>query len=115
MSNEKRNLILTSALAINEEQLDAIRALGYYVSLLPDDQPAPKELAAEAEVVVCYKFFKFNTLSDFPKLRYVHSVATGVELLPLKELAQGGLAVGKGRDLYSIPMAEWAVCRLLEH
>ena len=115
MSNEKRNLILTSALAITEEQLSAIRALGYTVSQLPDDRPAPKELAAEAEVVVCYKFFKFNSLSDFPKLRYVHSVATGVELLPLKELAQAGLAVGKGRDLYSIPMAEWTVCRLLEH
>lgn len=34
--------------------------------------------------------------------------------MPVKELARRGIPLHKGKDLYSIPMAEWVICKLLE-
>lgn len=112
--SETKKLLLT-ALPVTPEQKQALEALGYDIDICPDNQPVPADIAANAQVIVCFRLFGSNALSDFPKLRYVQSVATGVEALPLKELAKTDIRVGKGKNLYSIPMAEWTVCRLLEH
>ena len=103
--------LLLTALPVTPEQKQALEALGYDIDICPDNQPVPADIAAQAQVIVCFRLFGSNALSDFPKLRYVQSVATGVEALPLKELAETDIRVGKGKNLYSIPMAEWTVCR----
>ena len=112
--NETKKLLLTE-LPVTPEQKQAIEALGYEIDVCPDNAPVPADIAARCEVIVCFRLFGHNRLSDFPKLRYVQSVATGVEALPLEELSHTDIKVGKGRNLYSVPMAEWTVCRLLEH
>ncbi|NLT57674.1 MAG: hypothetical protein GXX99_01775 [Clostridiales bacterium] len=108
------NLLMTDTQRFSQAQLDAIAALGYKVDVLPDRQPLDPGRAADYEVVVCHSLFKFTPPNAFPNLKFVHSYATGVEALPLAALREAGLIVCKGKDLYSIPMAEWAVSKLLD-
>ena len=102
--SETKKLLLT-ALPVTPEQKQALEALGYDIDICPDNQPVPADIAANAQVIVCFRLFGSNALSDFPKLRYVQSVVRqGVEALPLKELAKTDIRVGKGKNLYSIPI-----------
>ena len=106
-------LLMTSTQKFSDEKMKAIEDLGYAVDLVPDREPMDPEKIPEYEVVVCHSLFKFNDLHAFTNLKFVHSYATGVEALPLEELAKTDLMVSKGKALFCIPMSEWAVCKLL--
>ena len=81
--SETKKLLLT-ALPVTPEQKQALEALGYDIDICPDNQPVPADIAANAQVIVCFRLFGSNALSDFPKLRYVQSVATGPPSCKLK-------------------------------
>ncbi len=97
-----------------EAQLQEIREMGYDFDILPDEERISPEQAAKYEVVLAFGFFRHNDLSEFTNLKMVHSYATGVDAMPSAELAARGIPLYKGKDLYSIPMAEWIICKLLE-
>jgi phosphoglycerate dehydrogenase-like enzyme len=48
-----------------------------------------------------------------PRLRWVHSTAASVDILPLKELASRGIAVSNSRGIQAVPIAEHVIGGLL--
>ncbi|HWP80801.1 MAG TPA: NAD(P)-dependent oxidoreductase [Candidatus Acidoferrum sp.] len=107
-------LLLTDAHLFTGEQLEEIRAMGYDMDTVSDRAQLSPDAAQKYEAVMAYGLFKHTPLPYFTNLKMVHSVATGVEAMPVAELAARGIPLYKGKDLYSIPMAEWVICKLLE-
>lgn len=107
-------LLMSDSQLFTEGELNEIRHMGYELDIVSDRATIPPEEAAKYEVVMAYGLLKHTPLEYFKNLKMVHSVATGVEAMPVGELARRGIPLYKGKDLYSIPMTEWVICKLLE-
>ena len=107
-------LLMTDANLFSKEQLEEIRAMGYDMDIISDRAQLSPDEAAVYEAVMAFGIFRSTPLEYFTNLKMAHSVATGVEAMPVVELAARGVPLYKGKDLYSIPMSEWVICKLLE-
>jgi len=108
------NLILSRFLSFTEEQIESIRALGYSIELSAEN---PAELDPKlydwAEVVVCRAMLNNDNIDLFTKLKFLQCLATGVDSVPIVKAHERGIPVCKAGDLYSIPIAEWCVMKIL--
>jgi len=107
-------LLMSDSQLFTEDELNELRHMGYELDIVSDRTALSPEQAAKYEVVMAYGLLQHTPLEYFKNLKMVHSVATGVEAMPVEELAKRGIPLYKGKDLYSIPMTEWVICKLLE-
>lgn len=68
----------------------------------------------EIEGIVCNYFFVYNDISLFPNLKFIQLTSVGLDRIPLCKIKERGIRVCTAEDAYAVPMAEWAVCKLLE-
>lgn len=108
------NLLLTGAFKYTEKQLDKIRSLGYSLVLI-QDECAPLEIDVSGiEAVVCNSLFLHNDISRFKNLKYIQFTSAGLDRVPIEYIAARGIFIKNAAGVYSIPMAEWAVLKILE-
>lgn len=108
------NLLVTGAWQDGKEQLDTIRDMGHAVVFLQyekDPLPCPCEWV---EGVVCNGLFLYHPVENFPNLRFIQLTSAGYDRVPMEEVRKRGIAVHNARDVYSIPMAEYAVGGVLQ-
>jgi len=75
--------------------------------VLADSAQDAAARAAEAEIIVGYNPELDAGLSDrFPRLRWVHSMTSGVDRLPLLHLAERGVTVTNARGIHRTQIAE---------
>lgn len=68
----------------------------------------------EIEGIIAFHPFAKHALSDFPKLSFIQLVSAGINQVDLKALEEKGITLANARGIYSIPIGEWVVMRLLE-
>jgi phosphoglycerate dehydrogenase-like enzyme len=106
-------ILLTGAFSHGREQLDQIRSLGYEITFLQDEREEVSE-ASEYEVIVCNQLFLFHDIHKFEKLKWIQLTSAGFDKVPLEYINQNGIQLMNARDVYSVPMAEWVVLKILE-
>ncbi|WP_309487656.1 NAD(P)-dependent oxidoreductase [Bacillus sp. SD075] len=91
-----------------------MKSLGYEVSLWESElEPLPEELL-DSEVVVCNGLFLYNDISKFSKLKLVQLTSAGLDRVPINEIRNREIKLLNARDVYSIPMSEWVILKILE-
>lgn len=109
------NLLLTGCFKYTPEQLDAIRALGYQVYYMEsekyDDLPLPAELV---DATVCNYLFTAKEFKDFKNLKLIQLTSAGLDRVPVEQIRAKGCKLYNAKGVYSTPMAEWALFRVLE-
>lgn len=109
------NLLLTGCFKYTADQLEAIKSLGYQVyhmeSELYDELPLPAELV---DATVCNYLFTARDFKDFTNLKLIQLVSAGLDRVPVEEIKAKGCKLFNARGVYSTPMAEWALFRVLE-
>lgn len=78
-----------------------------------ESQPISEELL-DSEVVVCNALFVENDISNFPNLRMIQLTSAGLDRVPLNEINDRGIILTNARGIYSIPIAEWVMLKILE-
>jgi len=76
-----------------------------------NDEEALREIEG-ADVALASRLTAL-TVQRAPRLRWVHSTAAAVGILPLRDLAARGIAVSNSRGIQAIPMAEHVMGGLL--
>lgn len=71
----------------------------------------PKEIDA----VVCNFLFTSQPFQQFENLKLIQLTSAGLDRVPVQEIKAKGCLLFNARGVYSIPMAEWALFRVLEH
>lgn len=109
------NLLLTGCFKYTTKQLDAIKSLGYEVfymeSELYDELPLPSEYV---DATVCNYLFTAKDYKDFMNLKLIQLVSAGLDRVPVEQIKAKGCKLFNARGVYSTPMAEWALFRVLE-
>lgn len=106
-------LLLTGAFAFSEAQLQALRALGAELVFQKDERGAPETDFAAVDAVVCNGLFLYHEITEFKNLKFVQLTSAGLDRVPLDYIREKGVKLYNARGVYSVPMAEWALCGVL--
>ena len=107
-------LLLTGAFNYTEKQLVELQDLGYDITFIQDEREEVSFDVSEFEVVVCNNLFLYNDISKFNKLKAVQLTSAGVDRVPLNYIKENNIQLYNAKDVYSIPMAEWVILKILE-
>lgn len=108
------NLLITGAWSCDRAQLDEIVQLGHKVIFLQNEKdplPVPYE---QVEGVICNGLFLYHPLQKFTNLRYIQLTSAGYDRVAMDVVCEKHIEIHNARDVYSIPMAEFAISGVLQ-
>ena len=109
------NLLLTGCFKYSNEQMEALRSLGYTIYFMQQEKDELPLDAAAVDVTVCNGLFLSHDIDEFSSLKLIQLTSAGYDRVPVDKIKARGIELYNARGVYSIPMAEWAVFRVLEH
>ena len=107
-------LLLTGAFKYSQEQLNMIQSLGYEVTFVQDERVPLDIDVSEFEAVVCNSLFLYNDITRFKNLEFIQLASAGLDRVPLEYIKEKGIKLFNAKGVYSVPMAEWVVLKILE-
>lgn len=107
------NVLVTGAFQLNSEELAKLDAAGHKV-FTPSDERSPVEQPERYEAVVCNGLFLYNPIERFTNLRLIQLTSAGLDRVPLDYIRTHGIELHNAAGVYSVPMAEFAVCGILQ-
>lgn len=107
------NVLVTGAFQLNSEELAALESAGHRVFVHPDER-IPVEQPERYEAVVCNGLFLYNPIERFTNLRLIQLTSAGLDRVPLDYVRAHDIELHNAAGVYSVPMAEFAVCGILQ-
>lgn len=108
------NILLTGAYPYSEEQIKKIEALGVRTFFVRNERDAIDADFSDVDAVVCNGPFLYHGIKAFSRLQYVQLTCAGLDRVPLAFIKENGIMLHNAGEVYSIPMAEWIVLKILE-
>ena len=108
------NLLVTGAWGSAEEHIPELERRGHSVSYLQyetDTLPCPCDWV---EGVICNGLFLYHPIEEFPNLRFIQLTSAGFDRVPMEYIRAHDIKIHNARGVYSVPMAEFAVCGVLQ-
>lgn len=110
----KIKVLLTYAYQYNNQQIEQIEALGYEVLVCKNELLEVQEDYLDADVVVANNLFLYNKLKKFKKIKMIQLTSAGLDRVPLQEISKRSIQLSNAKSVYSIPIAEWVILKILE-
>lgn len=110
-------LLITGAISWNEEQKNKLKEIGHELVYIQDERIPLKNQGIDPEDiegVVGNGLFLYNKISDFKNLKYIQLTSAGFNQVPMDYIREHQIEIHNARGVYSIPMAEFAVCGVLQ-
>ena len=107
-------LLLTGAAKYTEEQLHILKAKGFEITFVQNELEKLDIDCSQFDAVVCNNLFLHNPPEEFTNLKAVQLTSVGFDRVPVGYFASKGIALFNARGVYSAPMAEWVVLKILE-
>lgn len=107
-------LLITGAWAEAKQNIPLLKSSGHDVVFMQQEKD---ELPCDplwVEGVVCNGLFLFHDIRLFKNLEYIQLTSAGLDRVPLDHIKQKGITLNNARGVYSVPMAEFAVCFVLQ-
>ena len=109
------NLLLTGCFSYTESQKEKLASLGYRIHFMQQEMDSLPLAAAEVDATVCNGLFLSHNIEDFTNLKFIQLTSAGFDRVPVDYIKAKGIALHNASGVYSVPMAEWALFRVLEH
>lgn len=106
-------LLVTGSLQATPEELERLRSMGHEVTLHQWEKD-PVECPEQYEGVICNGLFLYNPIENFTSLRYIQLTSAGYDRVPMDFVQAHGIEIHNARGVYSVPMAEFALCGVLQ-
>lgn len=108
------NLLLTGCFKYDKVQLNALQSLGYTIYFMQQEREKLPLSASEVDATVCNSLFLSHDIDDFTRLKFIQLTSAGYDRVSVDKIEVRGIELYNARGVYSIPMAEWALFRVLE-
>ena len=109
------NLLLTGCFNYTESQKEKLASLGFRIHFMQQEKDSLPLAATEVDATVCNGLFLSHNIEDFTNLKFIQLTSAGFDRVPVDYIKAKGIALHNARGVYSVPMAEWALYRVLEH
>lgn len=105
-------ILLTGAYNYSEDQIEKIRALGFDVDFIQFETDEIKDTSYDC--VVCNGLFLHHDIRKFKRLKFVQLTSAGYDRVPVEHIKKQNIKIYNAAGVYSIPIAEYAVLKILE-
>ena len=109
------NLLLTGCFSYTESKKEKLASLGYRIHFMQQEKDSLPLAAAEVDATVCNGLFLSHKIEEFSQLKFIQLTSAGFDRVPVDYIQTKGIVLHNARGVYSVPMAEWALFRVLEH
>ena len=106
-------LLLTGAFNYSDENLKALSDLGMDITFLQFEKDEVINPQAY-DAVVCNGLFLHNDIKKFTNLKHIQLTSAGFDRIDVKYCEEKGIKLFNARGVYSVPIAEWAILKILE-
>lgn len=106
--------LITGSIKYSKEQLEILKSMGLDIIFLKDEREKISFSVSDIECVICNGLFLYNDIRKFKNLRYIQVTSAGLDRLPMEYINKNNIKVYNARGVYSIPIAEWTILKILE-
>lgn len=110
-----KELLLTGCFPYTEEQFRQIQLLGYNIHFIQQETDELPIAESKVDATVCNALFLTHPIDRFTRLKFIQLTSAGLDRVPIDEIEKRQIKLFNARGVYSIPMAEWAIFRVLEY
>lgn len=107
-------LLVTGAWNCTSEQLNQIESLGHSIVFMQNEKDVLPCDYMEIEGVICNGLFLYHSIEKFCNLRFIQLTSAGFDRVPMDYVKAHGIEIHNARGVYNIPMAEFALCGVLQ-
>lgn len=107
-------LLITGAWNDGKNHIDEIKAMGHEVVFMQYEKDALPCEYEWVEGVICNGLFLSHPIEKFPNLRYIQLTSAGFDRVDMDYVKIHDIEIRNARGVYSIPMAEFAICGVLQ-
>ncbi len=108
------NLLITGAWSNAREHFPALAAQGHTVAFMQQERDSLPCDPAWVEGVVCNGLFLYHPIEQFSHLRFIQLTSAGYDRVDMDYVRTHSIRIQNARDVYSIPMAEFAIAGVLQ-
>ena len=106
-------LLVTGAWQDAKNHISELEKMGHEVIFQQyekDPLPCPAEII---EGIICNGLFLDHKIEQFVNLRYIQLTSAGYDRVPVDYIRDRKIEIHNARGVYSVPMAEYALCGVL--
>lgn len=108
------NLLITGAFKYTQAQKQNFEGMGYNIIDMPQEMDDLPIDASTIDAIICNGLFLHHDIKQFVNLKLIQLTSAGLDRVPLDYINCHGIKLYNARGVYSIPMAEWTLLRILE-
>lgn len=108
------NILITGALPKAEDIIPKLEQLGHTVLFMQNEKEALPCEYEWVEGTICNGLFLSHPIERFVNLRYIQLTSAGYDRIPMDYVKEHEIEIHNARGVYSIPMAEFAICGVLQ-
>lgn len=106
-------LLTTGAYKYTSEQIQQLSYLGAEIDFIQYEKDVVEQ-PEQYEAVICNGLFLSNNIRNFKALKYIQLTSAGLDRVPLEYIREHNIELRNARGVYSVPMAEYAILKILE-
>jgi phosphoglycerate dehydrogenase-like enzyme len=91
-----------------------VKQLGYEFFMCENELEPLSCDPSQFQVTVCNSIFLNNDIKKFTNLKMIQLTSSGFDRVPVHEIKRRGIVLSNARGVYSVPIAEWVVLKILE-
>ena len=108
------NLLVTGAWSDGKNHIAELEAMGHIVTFMQHEKDALPCDFEWVEGVICNGLFLTHPIEKFTNLKYIQLTSAGSDRVDMNYVKAHNIEIHNARGVYSIPMAEFAVCGVLQ-
>ena len=108
------NLLVTGAWSDGKNCISELEAMGHNVTFMQYEKDALPCDFEWVEGVICNGLFLTHPIEKFTNLKYIQLTSAGFDRVDMNYVKAHNIEIYNARGVYSIPMAEFAVCGVLQ-
>ncbi|MDO5557635.1 MAG: NAD(P)-dependent oxidoreductase [Clostridia bacterium] len=107
-------MLITGAFKATTEQVKELEKNGFEIIFMKDEREKIMDDVSDIEFVICNSLFLYNDITNFKSLKCIQLTSAGLDRVPIEYIKENNIKLFSARGVYSIPMAEWTVLKILE-
>jgi len=107
-------LLITGAWNQFKEYREQIEQMGYEIRFVQYEKDELPKDVYNAEVIICNGLFQHHNIEKFVNLKVIQLTSAGYDRVPMDYIKENDIKIYNAKDVYSKPMAEFALCGVLQ-
>lgn len=107
------NLLLTGSFNWKNEEINRLRQIGHNVAFMQQENDVLPCAYSWVEGIVGNGIFLNHPINRFTNLKYIQLTSAGYDRVPMEHISKHNIEIHNACGVYSIPMAEFAICGVL--